>query len=145
MRRSGPAQDGFKRLAVRWVRQRTPALLTVALLSIPLGFAVLSEDRPRDPRGFAEPPPQARASSPRQSEQLSPQVAAERARVARLSCEATPVLVGLLREGDTSERLIAANVLWARGQRAEVETAAQESQDRVLLAKVTALRQRRRG
>lgn len=152
MRRQPPQPDpvpspGFKLLAIKWVRRNTPVLLTVGLISLPLSLALLDRDggaiapKTWTPRS-GEPPP-TRASPA--TVELSTSALAEREKVTRLSRGSTSELVGLLTGGDTSERLIAANVLWARGQSAEVEAVARESQDRVLKAKVEALRRRQQG
>lgn len=140
----------FYRLAIRWVRRPAGAVTTAALLAVPLCAMLLAgtqtSQRPPSAGSQAEPPganrlrPRGPADADRTP--LPPAAREARQQVAELSRAPTPELVALLTEGDRSQRLVAANALWARGQRAKVEAVVASSSDRVLHAKLEALKNR---
>lgn len=142
----------FRRIAIRWVRQRALALGTAALLGVPVSLALLTEPepsagapRPGVARSQTERPGSrilCQAPGPPPAEALPAGVAAARQRITELSAEPTDTLLALAGKGAREDRLVAMNLLWARGERARLEAMAQETGDRVLLAKLEALQNR---
>lgn len=146
------------RVSIRGVRLKALAGAVAAFLAVPLGLALMVEDagpehrRPQASSGTLGPGESDAAARRRvelpvpgsvQGDQLAPAHLARRGQVEAAKARSDGELLKALGSQDARERLDAANVLWARGRRGEVEDAARASGDRVLVAKVAALRSKR--
>jgi hypothetical protein len=139
--------DRYQRLRVSLVRRGVVAAGLAACLALPLGLALLGSDPPGQGPSAPDPsaglPPRASASSaPNDARSLPPAARAERERIARLRKLPREELIALVREGADPERLVAVNVLWARGEHETVISLTANSGSRVLAAKLEALRGR---
>lgn len=121
-------------LSIDGLRRRAAAVATAALLVVPVALALLG-----GPGGQPRAGPAARPAPRRQ---LYHEVVAARERVARLARETSSTLEVRLAGDDPTDRLLAANLLWARGEQDRVEAAARTSRDVALHAKLAAMKER---
>lgn len=147
-----------RRLAISRVRQAWLGVAAAAVVAVPVGLATLSgPDEPAQAGLRSRSPSTSPSGGPRSAVDLAPpsrtagtprvaapsaEIAANRSVLARIRALDDRALRQLAVSGDDLERAAAVHVLWLRGAREDVEALVASSNDRLLAAKLSALRGR---
>lgn len=136
----------FERIKVRWVLRGATGAALAGALAVPFGLWLSSPDE-LDPLDPPEPlAAVARGDAPERAPSRTPRVGPNRPPwLDALRELSSSDLLGVAGERgrEPVERLAAINLLWARGERRAVERLTADSGERLLAAKLEALRGRR--